>query len=87
MRIQWKPNLIREQSRVCLTRLRNESGQVGDGKGYSWMLSLSLCWAWRDVWIGAYIKPESNGWIVYLCVLPCLPIRLHYQRSYGGIYP
>lgn len=87
MRMQLRPNLIREQRRLCLTRLRWERGTVGDGEGYSVKLSLSLGWKWQDLWVGLFIKPEYTGWIAYLCLLPCLPIRIHYQRSYGGIFP
>lgn len=40
-----------------------------------------LLWQPRDVWVGVYWKPRSGtGWgravDVYVCVLPCLPIKL-----------
>lgn len=58
-----------------------------DGCGYGAALSLKIIWEPRDLWIGVYWTTDSrwrDNRIVYLCLLPCLPIRLHYQRSYGG---
>lgn len=86
MRIQWTPDIIRSESRICLTRIRWEKGTVGDG-GYSVKLSISLCWKWQDLWVGLFIKSRHEGWYAWLCVLPCVPVRLSYQRSYGGIFP
>lgn len=87
MRIQWQPNYIASERRLCLTRLRWERGEVGDGDGYSAKLSVSVCWKWQDMWIGLFVKPEVYGWLAWICILPCLPIRLSYQRSYGGRFP
>jgi hypothetical protein len=91
MRIQWLPNVILQQRRICLTRLRWERGVVGDGHGYSAKLSISLCWKLQDMWIGVFWRRHdcnpTNGWLAWFCLLPCLPIRLSYQRSYGGTFP
>jgi hypothetical protein len=46
MRIQKLPNLIRGERRLCLTRIRWETGKVGDGKGYSNKVSISLQLKW-----------------------------------------
>jgi hypothetical protein len=62
-------------------------GTVGDGCGYSLRASLRLIWEPRDIWIGLYWEGSFNDWRAYLCLLPCLPIRLHVKRSYGGIFP
>jgi hypothetical protein len=90
MRIQWKPNVIRKQKRICLTRLRWETGKPGDGKGYSNKLSISLCWVPGDIWVGVYIRPKRSlcyERFIYICVIPCLPIRIHKMKAYGGIFP
>jgi hypothetical protein len=50
----------------------------------------------RDIWIGVYwrrgfggwhwdvfdreLKVSSVPWDVYICILPCLPLRLHWER-------
>ena len=61
---------------ICLTRIRWETSTgipIGlRGGGYSQKLSISLQFKIEDFWI---------------CLLPCLPIRFHYVRSYGGIIP
>lgn len=63
-------------------------GSVGEGTGgYSRRLSLRVIWDPRDLWIGLYWDGTKDDWRVYLCFLPCLPIRLHVQRSFGGIFP
>jgi hypothetical protein len=84
--VQWRPNLIRREKRLVLTRIYWNRGTPGDGVGYSTKVSLSLCWAWYDLWVGLFIHRELHGAILYLCLLPCVPIRIHWQRAYGGRY-
>jgi len=86
-RIQWKPNYIPSEKRLCLTRIRWERGTVGDGKGYSSKLSVSLILEPRDVWVGLYWKCDTFTKTVWLCLLPCLPIRIKLHKSWGGIFP
>jgi hypothetical protein len=63
-------------------------GEVGMGTGgYSRRVCLRLIWEPRDLWIGLYWEGNRNDWRAYLCLFPCLPIRLHVQRSFGGIFP
>lgn len=88
IRIQWLPNLVPQERRVCLTRIRWETGAVGDGKGYSSKLSVSLILEPRDLWIGLFWEAKGTherSW--YLCLIPCLPIRFKLVRSFGGIFP
>lgn len=60
-------------------------GNVGDGNGYSTKVSVKLLWEPRDLWIGAYwTRNGSDHLFVYLCLLPTLPIRFHWARSWGG---
>lgn len=62
-------------------------GVVGDGRGNSNKLSIKLLWEPRDLWLGVYWTGTTDDMQVYICLLPCLPIRLHRVRSYGGIFP
>lgn len=88
VRVQWKPNLVRYEKRICLTRIRWERGAVGvAGGGYSAKLSVSLCWVPQDLWVGAFWRKGDGGWSLWLCVLPCLPLRVKLVKSYGGIFP
>lgn len=87
-RIQKWPNYIKSEKRLCLTRIRWETGTVGDGKGYSSKLSISVLWEPRDMWVGLFWDVKSQGersW--YLCLIPCLPIRFKLVRAWGGIFP
>jgi hypothetical protein len=83
-RVQWKPNLIPPERRLVLTRVYWNRGTPGDGKGYSAKVSLSLCWSWRRPYVGLHVQRERYGWIAWLCLLPCVPLRVHLLRSYGG---
>lgn len=69
-------------------RLYWNRGIVGDGNGHSNKLSIKLLWDPRDLWLGVYwTKPSAYALAVYVCLLPCLPIRIHHLRAYGGIFP
>lgn len=48
--------------------------------------SLSACTVWepRDLWVGVYWVKESNGLILFVCALPCLPLRLHFKKEFGA---
>ena len=60
----------------------------GDGSGYSSRLSFRLLFEPRDIWVGVYWTHGQMGeWFAYICALPCLPLRVHYQKSFGGIFP
>lgn len=52
-----------------------------------WGLSVSFLFEPRDVWVGLYWKsdpildaPGVHDFTVYVCLLPCLPLRVHYWR-------
>ena len=74
------------QSRLCLTRLiRNyPASQPGEVRGRK--LSISICFKPQDLWIGAFWKREHFDLFIWICLIPCVPIRLHFQRTYGGFY-
>jgi hypothetical protein len=50
-------------------------------------LSVKILWEPRDLWIGLYWT-TNNEWatsrIFFICLLPCLPIRIHWKRSLGS---
>jgi hypothetical protein len=57
--------------------------------GRDWGLTVSLIWEPRDLWIGAFWESESDEIhegvferqiVVYLCLLPCLPLRFYWWR-------
>jgi hypothetical protein len=64
-----------------------DDGARRRGEAYSCRLSIRVLFEPRDLWLGAYWKRGYNDLQVYLCLLPMLPIRLHFQRSYGGRFP
>lgn len=30
----------------------------------------------QDLWIGAFWKTDRNGWNIWICLLPCLPLHI-----------
>ena len=92
MRIQWVPNIVKGERRICITRIRWENGKVGDGIGYSAKLSVSLCFISEDFWIGAFWKRRqpkevTDRGTLYFCLIPMLPLRVKLVKSWGGIIP
>lgn len=87
MRIQWKPNLWPDQRRLILTRIRWERGTVGDGKGYSAKLSISLQYDPRAWWAGFSIVPHSEGWTFFFGLFFPVYLRVKMFRIYGGRFP
>ena len=86
MRIQTIPNFVWSENRLCLTRLRWEDGVVGKG-GVSKKLSISIIWEPRDLWVGIYWNHSKFETTVYICLIPCLPVRFKLIRAWGGIIP
>lgn len=82
---QWRPNYIKEERRLVLTRLYWNRGNVGDGKGHSNKLSVSFCWSWRNWYVGLRVTPELWGYILWFNFL-CFSIRIHKKRSWGGSF-
>lgn len=51
-----------------------------------YLFSMSACTLWepRDLWVGAYWDTsEYKSLILFICLIPCLPLRLHFKKSYG----
>lgn len=51
---------------------------------FGFKISTSIVFEPRDLWVGAYWRRESGEFFLYLCVIPMMPIRFHFKRSYGG---
>jgi hypothetical protein len=53
-------------------------------RGHRRPVAVALLWEWRDVWVGAYFDPQDFGtvvrWRLYLCLVPCLPVRVEFWR-------
>ena len=47
-------------------------------------LSISIVWEPRDLWLGLYWDKKDSSRFFYLCLVPCLPIRVHWKRAWGG---
>jgi hypothetical protein len=76
---------MRSAREIVSYRFYRNHGNVGDGKGYSTKLSIKLLLEPRDLWIGVYWTRGGNDHLfVYLCILPMLPVRFHWARSWGG---
>lgn len=91
VRVQYIPNLVSSENRICLTRIRWESGgRPGLDRGaYSAKLSISLCFVPEDFWVGAFWKTKSvhEPFTLWVCLIPFLPIRFKMVRAFGGIIP
>ena len=77
----------RSEKRLRLFRVLWMKG-LGPGYGapenYSAKLSVAVEWKPVDLWVGAFWKGDRDERTVWICLLPCVPIRIHYQRAYGG---
>ena len=74
--------------RLCTWRATWNRGTVGNGHRYGAELSVGLVWEPRNLWVGVHWQKDrtnAHGMFVFICLLPCLPIRIHYHRFYGGI--
>lgn len=89
MRIQWIPNLVRSERRICLTRLVWEMGKVGDGKGTSNKVSFSLAFKPKYFCVGIVAATRQEAWsqfqkAIYIVFLPCIALRINITRAWGG---
>lgn len=77
MRIKWvmRVDTIQRFFRVC--RVMWERGVVGDGEGYSAKFSVAI-----SPHVFSPIRRDAkHDWRVTI-----LGVRLHYARSYGGVF-
>lgn len=55
------------------------------GREVSHEITAQVCFEPRDLWVGLYWEHrEFERWVFYLCLVPCLPLRIKFQRSHGG---
>ena len=49
-------------------------------------LSLSVEWKPEDLWIGVYVDTQNTSYDrrYYLCMIPCLPLRVHFKSYLSG---
>jgi hypothetical protein len=73
MKLKSVMTVSKPEKKVRLFRLIWERGTVGDGKGYSAKLAVSM------VPILVQFRRYSDGWRAALAGL-----SLHYRRAYGG---
>ena len=64
------------QGHYRLFRMMWEFGTVGDGQGYSNMVSVAL-----QPKLFLLGRPSPGSWILVVC-----GVRIHRKRSYGGIF-
>ena len=86
--MQWWPNIVRKQWRICLSRICWDIGTPGISPGYSCKFSLSLCFRPREFWIGIRTEKTTLDWdkFVFINLLPTIQIRLHLKYAYGGSF-
>lgn len=90
MRVQWVPNIVWSERRICLTRIRWEMGKVGDGHGTSNKISFSLAFKPKYLCLGVVCAPRQDAWsqfqkAFYIVFLPALALRINITRAWGGI--
>jgi hypothetical protein len=74
---------VEKSRRFFLGRWRWESQRLG--RAVSHEVSASIYFEPRDLWVGLYWEhDEFERWCFYLCLLPCLPLRVKFRRSWGG---
>lgn len=98
-RFKWVGRWSEREKKIRLFRwmwMRGHGPGVAGKGNYSATISVGIEWKLEDLWIGVFWKRPNNSkevfWlkgnpdelIVWVCLLPCLPIRFHYIRSYGG---
>jgi len=55
-----------------------------DGVEYSSKLSVAIDFKLEDFWLGVFWSKELFGAKVWICLLPCVPLRIHLQQAWGG---
>ena len=80
------PELIIGRFTWRTRRMRTSRLRLGDD--ISRKLSVKLQFIPRDLWIGVFWKCDGHhSWTWYVCLLPCLPIRIKLKSSSSGIFP
>lgn len=82
---RWHHGPRRYKREFQLCRFYYERGKVVAG-GCDNGISLKVIWEPRDLWVGLYWDVTSDSLKFFLCIIPCLPIRIHFKRTWGGYY-
>lgn len=51
------------------------------GDGMPTRLAVRLLWEPRDVWVGVFWTEADGLLLVYICLVPCLPLVICVPRS------
>ena len=44
-------------------------------------VDISVSFKWYDVWVGVYIDNAPFFYQVYICLIPCFPIQIRWDRK------
>jgi hypothetical protein len=58
-------------------QIRNDRAEPGDIRDLA--LGVHLLFEPRDLWVGVFWDRRNGDTFVYVCVIPCLPIRFRIQ--------
>jgi len=70
--------------RICRFMKKHGEGPFVGGDNFDAKLSFAIEIKLADFWIGCFWKKAQNDLWIWICLIPCFPIRVHYQKSYGG---
>jgi hypothetical protein len=87
LRCRWIGRYSKTEKLLRLIRIiwqRGDGPGLGGRGNYSAKLSVAVEFKLADFWIGAFWKTKRDEKWLWVCVIPCVPLRFHYQRSYGG---
>ena len=76
MKVKHIKPICQGNGRLCLARFLSNDQTT--------KFSISVAWEPRDIWVGMYWDAQPYDLFVYVCVVPLIPIRLHWKRSYSG---
>lgn len=86
-RCRWIGRYSKYEKLLRLVRFlwcRGQGPGIGGRGNYSAKLSVAIELKLADFWVGAFWKTKRDESWLWICVIPCVPLRIHYQRSYGG---
>ncbi len=45
-------------------------------------LKVSIKFRWYDMWRGVFVNTHVPGWAIYICLIPCFPIKIWREYEY-----
>lgn len=76
LKFKWMRRYSPQEKVLRLARIMWQRGRVGDGKGYSAKFTISLCRR-----LLSFEPNRGSGWY-----LIAFGLRIHFQKSWGGIH-